>query len=152
MKILLAMEGDGLSLDFTILDVDLIAAEDNRDVLAHTDEILVPRGHVLVRDTRCHVEHDDGALALDVVAIAKTSELLLTGCVPHVECDRTAVGSERQRVNFHTQCRHVLLLELACQVAFYECCLAYTTVAHQYQLQFQFYYLFTIFLVKLLNY
>lgn len=132
------MEGDGLSLDFTILDVDLVAAEDNRDVLAHTNEILVPRGHVLVRDTRCHVEHDDSALTLDVVAISKTSELLLTGCVPHVECDRAAVGRKRQRVNFHTQCRHVLLLELSCQMALHERRLAYTTVAHQYQLQFIF--------------
>eukprot|EP00965_Chrysotila_dentata_P239979 6203417-Pleurochrysis_carterae.AAC.1 len=28
-------------------------------------QIAVPVGHILVGDTRCDVEHDDGALALD---------------------------------------------------------------------------------------
>lgn len=33
------MEGDGLGLDLAILDIDLVSAENNRDVLANTDEI-----------------------------------------------------------------------------------------------------------------
>lgn len=33
------MEGDGLSLDLALLDVDLVTAEDDRDVLADTGEI-----------------------------------------------------------------------------------------------------------------
>jgi hypothetical protein len=51
----------------------------------------VPVGDVLVGDARCHVEHDDAALAVDVVAITKTTELLLTGRVPDVELDRSEV-------------------------------------------------------------
>jgi len=51
----------------------------------------VPVGDVLVRNARRDVEHDDTALAVDVVSIAKTSELLLTGCVPDVELDLTEV-------------------------------------------------------------
>jgi len=51
----------------------------------------VPVGNVLVRDARCHVEHDDAALAVDVVAIAKTTKLLLTGRIPDVELDLTKV-------------------------------------------------------------
>ena len=39
LKVLLAVEGDGLGLDFSLLDVDLVAGEDDRDVLADTDEI-----------------------------------------------------------------------------------------------------------------
>jgi hypothetical protein len=39
LQVLLTMEGDGLSLDFALLDVDLVAAQNNRDVLADTDEI-----------------------------------------------------------------------------------------------------------------
>lgn len=33
------MEGDGLGLDLSLLDVDLVAAEDDWDVLANTDEV-----------------------------------------------------------------------------------------------------------------
>jgi hypothetical protein len=33
------VESDGLGLDFSLLDVDLVAAEDDRDVLTYTDEI-----------------------------------------------------------------------------------------------------------------
>ena len=54
----------------------------------------MPVGHVLVGDSGGDIEHDDTALALDVVAIAKTTELLLAGGVPDVEADRTEVGRE----------------------------------------------------------
>lgn len=33
------MESDGLSLDLALLDVDLVAAEDDGDVLADADEV-----------------------------------------------------------------------------------------------------------------
>ena len=33
------MEGDGLGLDLALLDIDLVTAEDDRDVLADTGEI-----------------------------------------------------------------------------------------------------------------
>lgn len=33
------MEGDGLGLDLSLLDVDLVTAQDNGDVLADADEI-----------------------------------------------------------------------------------------------------------------
>lgn len=33
------MEGDGLGLDLALLDIDLVTAENNRDVLADTDKI-----------------------------------------------------------------------------------------------------------------
>ena len=58
------MEHDGLGLDLAVLDVDLVAAEDDGDVLADADEVPVPVGHVLVRHPGCHVEHHDGALTL----------------------------------------------------------------------------------------
>ncbi len=99
------MEGDGLGLDLAVLDVDLVAAQHDGYVLADAHEVLVPRGHVLVRDARGHVEHDDGALALDVVAVAQAAELLLARRVPHVERDRAAVRREPQRVYLHAQRR-----------------------------------------------
>lgn len=85
------------------LDVDLVAAEDNRDVLADADQVLVPGRHVLVGDARGHIEHDDGALAIDIVAIAQTAEALLAGGVPGVEADSATVGVEGQWVHLHTE-------------------------------------------------
>jgi hypothetical protein len=51
----------------------------------------MPVGDVLVGDAGCHIEHDDTALAVDVVTITKAAELLLTSSVPHVELDLTVV-------------------------------------------------------------
>jgi hypothetical protein len=58
---------------------------------ARSGKRTVPVGDVLVGDTRSYVEHDDTALAVDVVAITKTTELLLTGSVPDVELDLAKV-------------------------------------------------------------
>lgn len=51
----------------------------------------MPVGDVLVGDTGGHIEHDDAALAVDVVAIAQTTELLLSSGIPHIELDGTQV-------------------------------------------------------------
>ena len=39
LEVLLAVEGDGLGLDLALLDIDLVSAKDDRDVLADTDEV-----------------------------------------------------------------------------------------------------------------
>ena len=39
LEVLLAVESDGLGLDLALLDIDLVAAQDNGDVLADTDEV-----------------------------------------------------------------------------------------------------------------
>lgn len=72
----------------------------------------MPVGHVLVRDTRGNIEHDDGTLALNVVAIAQPAELLLASGIPHIETDGATIGMEDQWMHLHAQCGHVLLLEL----------------------------------------
>ena len=87
----------------TYLDVDLVTAQHNGDVFAHTLEVAVPVGYVLVGDAGGHVEHDDTALSLDVVTIPKTTELLLTGGIPDVEADGAEVGGEGQRVDLNTE-------------------------------------------------
>lgn len=51
----------------------------------------MPVGDVLVGDARRHIEHDDTALAVDVVTITKTTELLLTSSVPDIELNLTVV-------------------------------------------------------------
>jgi hypothetical protein len=75
------MEHDALGLHLAVFDVDFVAAQHDGDVFAHADQIAMPVWNVFVGDTGGDVEHDDGALALDVVAVAEAAELLLTGCV-----------------------------------------------------------------------
>ena len=47
----------------------------------------MPVGDILVRDARRHVKHNDAALAVDVVPVAKTAKLFLPGRVPDVKDD-----------------------------------------------------------------
>lgn len=51
----------------------------------------MPVGYVLVCDARGNIEHDDTTLAVDVVAITETAELLLAGSIPDVELNLTKV-------------------------------------------------------------
>jgi hypothetical protein len=99
----------------------------------------VPVGDVLVGDTGGNIEHDDTALAVDVVTVTETTELLLAGSIPDIEGDGTKVlifvsgvirerrmgggldrrvtyGSEAKGVNLNTKCGHILLLEFTGQM------------------------------------
>lgn len=63
------MESDLLGLHLAVLDIDLVTAQHNGDVGAHTEDISVPVGHILVCHSGCDVEQDDGALSLDAVVV-----------------------------------------------------------------------------------
>lgn len=65
----------------------------------------MPVRDVLVRDSRCDIEHDDTALAVDVVAIAQATELLLTRSIPDVELDRAKILRTGQRVTLRRDIR-----------------------------------------------
>ena len=103
LQVLLAVENDVLCLHLPVLNVHLVATQDNGDVVTHTHQVTVPVGDILVCHSGGHVKHDDGTLALDVVAISESSKLLLTCRVPHVEPDRSTVGVEDERVYFDPQ-------------------------------------------------
>jgi hypothetical protein len=60
----------------------------------------VPVGDVLVCDARGDVEHDDAALAVNVVSIAEAAKLLLACRVPDVELD----GAEVLPVSVYVRC------------------------------------------------
>jgi hypothetical protein len=100
----------------------------------------MPVGDVLVSNAGCHVEHNDAALAIDVVAITEAAKLLLPSSIPNVKLDLAQVlhpkivnncpssllkigeshRSESERVDLYTKRCNVLLLELASDVAFNE--------------------------------
>jgi hypothetical protein len=135
LQVLLAVEGDGLGLDLALLHVNLVAAQDNGNVLADTDEITETFWDVLLGDTRVYIKHDDTALAVDVVTVTETTELLLAGGIPHVELDLAEVGGETEGVNFHTKGGHVLLLEFTSQMALDKRGLASATIADKHKLE-----------------
>ena len=47
----------------------------------------MPVGNVLVGNAGGDVEHDDAALAIDVVSVTKASKLLLSCGIPDIELD-----------------------------------------------------------------
>jgi hypothetical protein len=53
--------------------------------------LTVPVGDVLVSNAGGNIEHDDTALAVDVVTITETTKLLLTGGIPDIELNLTEV-------------------------------------------------------------
>ena len=53
--------------------------------------LTMPVGNILVGDSGSDIKHDDATLAVDVVAISQTSKLFLTGCIPHIELNRSEV-------------------------------------------------------------
>lgn len=67
------MEGDLLGLHLSVLHLDLVAAKNDGDVLAHAGQISVPVGHTLVGDSGSDVEHDNSALSLNTVMRGKMS-------------------------------------------------------------------------------
>jgi hypothetical protein len=49
------------------------------------EPLTMPVGDVLVGNAGCDVEHDDAALAVDIVSIAQASEFLLSRGIPDIE-------------------------------------------------------------------
>ena len=54
----------------------------------------MPVRYVFVGDFGSDVKHNDAALPLDVVTIAKSSKLFLTGSIPHIKADLAIIGLE----------------------------------------------------------
>ena len=87
----------------TYLHIDLVSAQYNRDILADALEVAVPVRDVLVRDARRDIEHNDAALALNIISVSQPTKLLLPGSVPHVEADRAEISGKREWVHLHTE-------------------------------------------------
>lgn len=130
------MELNVAGLDLSVLHVDLVTDQDDRDILADSHDVSVPVGHVLVSDSAGDIKHNDGTLSLDVVSISETSELLLTGSIPHVEANLSTVSVELQWVDLDSQGGDVLLLELTSSVTLNKSGLTDTTVTDEQELEF----------------
>jgi len=135
LEILFAMKCNRLGFNLAIFDVDLVTNEDDGNIFADSHQIPMPVGHVLVRDTRSYVEHDDSTLTLNVVAIAQTPKFLLACCIPNIEANRAIVGVEAQRMYLNAQSGNIFLFKFTCEMALNEGRLSNTTVSDQNQLK-----------------
>lgn len=63
LQVLLAVKHNALGLYFSVFNVHFVAAEDNGNVLTHTDQVTMPVGYVLIGDSRGDVKHDDSTLS-----------------------------------------------------------------------------------------
>ena len=79
------MEHNILRFDFSVLHVDFITNEADWYVLADSDKIFVPFRNILISDARANIEHDNAAMAANVIPITKSSQFFLAGCVPNIE-------------------------------------------------------------------
>jgi hypothetical protein len=68
------VEGDLLGLDFSVLDVDLVADQDDGDVFADSDQVLVPFGHILIGDSGTDIEHNDSTVATNATKLGLIRE------------------------------------------------------------------------------
>jgi hypothetical protein len=125
------MEGNLLGLNLTVLDFYLVSGEDDWDIFTDAGEITVPVGNIFVSDTRSDVKHNDGALALDVVSVAQSSELFLPSGIPNIELDRPSVGVKDKRVDLNTESGNILLFEFSSQVPLNEGSFSNSTVTDE---------------------
>jgi hypothetical protein len=102
LQVLAAVKHDLFGLNLTVLHIHLVADQHDGDVFAHTGQITVPCRHILVRDARGDIKHDDGCLTTDVVAVAQTAKFLLASCVPAIGHDGSARCEKGNGVDLHT--------------------------------------------------
>mmetsp|Transcript_12107 Transcript_12107/g.20095 ORF Transcript_12107/g.20095 Transcript_12107/m.20095 type:complete len:238 (-) Transcript_12107:71-784(-) len=137
LEVLLSVEGNLLGLDLSVLDFNLISAENNRDVFADASQVTVPVRNVLVGNARGDVEHDDRTLPLNVVPVTQTTKLLLTSSIPDVEFDRSAVCMKGQRVDFYTKSSYIFLFKFSSQVTLHKSRLTNTSITNEDQFEFR---------------
>ena len=104
------MERYCFRFNFSLLDIHLVSGEHDRNILADTDQIAwgakvsisfpevklivvltVPVRDVLIGDTGGNVEHDDTALAVDIVSITETPKFLLSRGIPNIKLNLAQV-------------------------------------------------------------
>ena len=72
----------------------LVSYEDDGDALTYPCEVLMPLRNILIGNTRSDVEHDDGTVGSNVVALPKTTQLLLPSSIPDNKTNGSMGGVE----------------------------------------------------------
>jgi hypothetical protein len=63
----LTMESDLSSLDLSVLRVNLVTNENDRNIFADSSQILVPLGNILISDSCSDIEHHNSAMCSNTI-------------------------------------------------------------------------------------
>lgn len=131
LQILFPVENNSFCFDFSVFDIHFVTTQNNRDAFTNAYQVSMPVGDIFVSDAGRNVEHNYGALSLDIVSVSKSSKFFLTGCIPYVKSDRPTVCVEYEGMHFNAKRSYVSFLELSSQMSFDECGLASASVPNQ---------------------
>lgn len=65
LQVSASVEHNLTGLHLSLFDVGLVAHQNNWNVRRDSGQVFVPFGHVLVRNSRGQIEHDNGAVGID---------------------------------------------------------------------------------------
>ena len=125
------MESDLSGLDFSVFLIDLVTDQNDGNVVADSGEILVPFGDIFVGDSGGDVEHENGGIGSNVVALSEPSEFFLSSGIPKRKLDGAVIGVESDGADFNTLSGNVFFFELTSDVSFDEGGFSDTTVSDQ---------------------
>lgn len=129
------MESDLSGLDLSVFLVDLVADQDDGDVVANACQVLVPFGDVFVGDSGGDIEHENGSIGANVIPFSEATEFFLSGSIPEPELDGAVIGVECDGADFDTLSGDVFFFKLASDVSLDKSSLADTTVSDEYDFE-----------------
>lgn len=135
LEVSLSVNGDLIGLDFSVLDIGLVSDQTNWNIWSNLDQVIEPLQDVLVGLSACKIEHDDGTLRANVVALSELSELFLASSVPDLNSDLSVSGIEYDLSNTSSLGWDVGLNEVTSMMSLDKGGLADSTVPDQNKLE-----------------
>jgi hypothetical protein len=136
LQVSLSVESDLSSLHFSVLLVNLVANQNDGDVVANSSQILVPLGNVFVGDSSGDIKHEDSGIGSNVVSLSESAQLLLASGIPNTQLDWSVVSIKGDGADFNTLGGNVFLLELTGDMSFDKSGLSNTTVSNENNFEF----------------
>ena len=132
----LAMKVNVARLDFALKHINLVATQDNGNVVAtNSHQITMPTWHRLVCGERGHIKHNDGSLCFGKVTITQAAKLVLASAIPDIKDEGAIVCVKGKRVDINAKCGDVLVLKVTSAMALDKGGFANTTLTNQNKLE-----------------
>ena len=121
--------------DFSVFLVDLVADQDDGDVVANACQVLVPLGDVFVGDSGGDIEHENGSIGANIIAFSEPTEFFLPSSIPKRKLDGAMIGVESDGADLNALSGDVFFLKLTSDVSFDKSSLTDTTVSDEYDFE-----------------
>ena len=86
------MEGDLAGFDFSVLLINFVSNQNNRDIFTNPGQILIPFGDVFVGDSSSDIKHENSSMGTNVISFPQTTKFFLSCSIPDGKFDRPMVG------------------------------------------------------------